>query len=136
MDPLLNFLGGLGLGLATNSIYDLLQAFAKKQIDPQHLPTEVQNRINLHGVTMNAETVISALAQNGYLSIKNSHLYAAQSLIFGSEQGGAVVGNDSSLRTDRTAITMGGGAFMQSQGNAQVRQNSDGTITFHVGTGK
>ena len=136
MDPILNLLSGLGLGLATNSIYDLLKAFANKQINSQRLPNEVQNQINLHGLTMSAETVINALVQNGYLSIENSHLYASKALIFGSQQGGAVVGNSSSLRTDRTAITMGAGAFMQSQGNAQVRQNADGTITFHIGVGK
>lgn len=136
MDPILNLLSGLGLGLATNSIYDLLKAFANKQINPQCLPDEVQNQINLHGLTMSAESVINALAQNGYLSINNSNLHASQSLIFGSQKGQAVVGNNSIMKTDRTAITMGDGAFMQSQGNAQVRQNPDGTITFHIGGDK
>ena len=133
MDPLLNLLSQVGLGLATNAVYDLLKSIAGKQVDQQALATEVQNRIDLHGVTMRAQTVISALAQNGYLSIQGSHIYASQSLIFGSQIGGAIVGHNSSLRTDKTAITAGHSAFIETQGNAQVRQNPDGSISFHVG---
>jgi hypothetical protein len=133
MDPLLNVLSQLGLGLATNGIYDLIKGLAGKSVSAQQVVGEIQNRINMTGVSMRAETVINALAQNGFLSIQQSHLYASQSIIFGSYQGGAVVGNNSSLKTDRTAIEAGTGAFVETQGNAQVRQNPDGSISFHVG---
>ena len=133
MDPLLTILSQLGLGLATNAIYDVLKPVAGKQVDVKALAIEVQNQINVHGVAMRAETVISAIAQNGYLSIQDSNLYAPQSLTFGSHQGAATVGNNSTLTTDKTAITAGRGAFVQTQGQAQVRQNLDGSISFHVG---
>jgi len=87
----------------------------------------------MHGVSMRAETVISSLAQNGFLVIQQSHLHGNLGLTFGSVQGSAVVGNDSTLTTKNTAITAGCGAFLETQGNAQIRQNSDGSISFHVG---
>jgi len=135
MDPLLTLLSQLGLGLATNAIYDLLTSLVGKQVEPQVLTAELQNKINVHGVTMKAENLISALMHNGFLSIQGSHLYASQSIILGSQVGGAVVGHNSSLTTDKTAINAGSGAFVETQGNAQVRQNPDGSITFHTGEG-
>jgi len=133
MDPVLSVLSQLGLGLATNGVYDLIKKLAARPVCEQEFKNEVQNVINLNGVSMRAETVIDALARNGFLTIQQSHLYASQSLNFGSSRGGAIVGNNSSMRTDRTAIEAGAGAFLETQGNAQVRQNPDGSISFDVG---
>lgn len=133
MDPLFDLLGQLGLGLATNAIYDLLKLTARGPADRQHLETQIENQIRLHGVTMKASTVIDAVAQRGFITIQGSHLYAPTALAFGSQVGGSVVGNNSTLRTDKTAITAGAGAQMSTQGNAQVRQNPDGSISFHTG---
>lgn len=133
MDPLLTLLSQLGLGLATNAIYELLKTLGANPVEQQALLTEIQNRINLHGITMRAETVISALNQDGYLSIQGSHLYAPTALVFGSQKGAAVVGNNSTLQTTKTSIFAGSDASMETQGNAQVRQNPDGSISFHTG---
>ncbi len=135
MDPLLTALGQLGLGLATNAIYDLLKGLAGKTVASQQVTKEVQDQINMFGISMRAETVINALAQNGLIVIQQSQLHANQGLTFGSQLGRAIVGNNSTLSTNNTAITAGSGAFMETQGNAQVRQNSDGSISFHVGKG-
>jgi hypothetical protein len=135
MEQLLAVLSQLGLGLATNAVYDLLKGVVGHSVDKSILIQEVQNRINLHGVTMTAETVINALAQNGVLVIVQSKLHANEALTFGSQIGSAVIGNNSVLTTNRSAITAGAGAFMETKGNAQVRQNSDGSISFHVGDG-
>lgn len=135
MDPLLTLLSQLGLGLATNAIYDLLKSKAAAPIEQQQLVSDIQNRINLHGVTMKAETVISALTHNGFLSIQGSHLYAPTGLIFGSRAGAAVAGNNTALQTAKTSIVAGHGASIETQGNAQVRQNPDGSISFHTGEG-
>jgi hypothetical protein len=133
MDPLLALLSQLGLGLSTNAIYDILRSLASKPIEQKALLEEIQNRINLNGVAMRAETVISALTQNGFLSIQGSHLYASNRLVFGSQGGSAVVGNNTTLQTAKTSIVAGHGASIQTQGNAQVRQNPDGSISFHTG---
>lgn len=133
MDPLLAALGQLGLGLAANAVYDLLKGLAGKSVDTQKVTHEIQDRINIYGISMRAETVIEALAKNGFLVIQQSHLHGNQGLVFGSQQGSAIVGNNSALTTNKTAITAGSGAFMETQGNAQVRQNPDGSISFHLG---
>jgi hypothetical protein len=133
MDPVVALLSQLGLGLATNAVYDLLKSLAASPLEQKPLLEEIQNRINLNGVTMRAETVISALTQNGFLSIQGSHLYATNSLVFGSQGGTAVAGNNTTLQTSKTSIVMGQGASIQAQGNAQIRQNADGSISFHTG---
>ena len=133
MDQLLTVLAQLGLGVATNAVYDLLKGFAGKQINPEQVAAEIQNRINMNGVSVRAETVISALAQNGLLVINQSHLHANESLIFGSTQGSAIFGNNSTMTTNKTGISAGAGAFIESNGNAQIRHNPDGSISFHVG---
>lgn len=135
MDPLLNVLGQLGLGVATNAVYDLVKGLVGKNASAQQVAQEIQNRIDMNGVSMRAETVINALVQSGLLVIQQSHLHANQGLAFGSVQGRAIVGNNSALTTNNTAITAGSGAFMETNGNAQVRQNPDGSISFHVGEG-
>ena len=119
--------------MATNAIYDLLKSLAHKPVEQAALAVEIQSRINVTGVVMRAETVISALAQNGYLSLQGSHLFAPTALIFGSQTGGASAGNNTTLQTARTSIVAGSGASIETQGNAQVRQNPDGSISFHTG---
>lgn len=128
-------LAQLGLGLATNAIYDLLKSCAGKEVSAKDVGAAIQNQINLHGVSMNAETVIRALSENGFISIKGSHLHANDSIVFGSVVGGASMGNNSELTTNKTAIHASGDASMNTVGNAQVRQNPDGSISFHTGEG-
>lgn len=94
---------------------------------------ELDNAIRLHGVQANAETVITALATNGFLSVHGSQLHGPDGLTFGSVHGTATAENMSRLSTKNTAIDIGAGAAMQTQGNAQVRQNPDGSIDFRVG---
>lgn len=133
---LLTFLGQLGLGVAANGVYDVLKGLSGKSFTQQELAGVIQNQLTLHGVSMHAQTVVNALAQNGFLSVIGSQLHANQALVFGSQSGAAIFGNNSSLTTSSTAIHAGDGAFITTQGNAQVRQNPDGSISFHVGSGK
>ncbi len=133
MVDLLGLLGNLGLGIASNAIYDLLKDESVSQADKTVLEERLQNIINLKGVTMRAETVIKALAANGFLVIKGSQIHANKDLIFGSVTGSAIAGDGTKMSTDRTSIDAGKDAFVQTNGNAQVRQNSDGSISFHVG---
>ena len=135
MDPLLALLGDLGLGVASNAVYDFLKTKLVKA-EKQQANQELSNILKLHGVNIDAETVISALASKGFISIDSSHIYAKESISFGSVVGSAVAGNNTTLRTDKTAVVMGQGAYIQTQGNAQMRQNKDGSISFHVGQEK
>jgi hypothetical protein len=70
MDSLLNCLSQLGLGLATNALYDLIKNLVGKRVSAQEFTREVQNEMNQHGVFVSAETVVNALTQNGFLSIQ------------------------------------------------------------------
>ncbi len=129
-DSLLSVLSNLGLGLATNAIYDSIKKI-KNDVSKTDLTKEIQQKIELCGVTMRAETIIEALAKNGFLLIRGSRLHANNQLIFGSIYGRASIGDDSFLSTNRTSIEIGKGAI-ETKGNAQIRQNPDGSITFHT----
>jgi hypothetical protein len=132
---IMTVLGQLGLGLATNAIYDLIKGCAGKEVSVKDVEAAIQNQINMHGISMSAETVIRALSEKGFISIKGSHLHANESIIFGSVVGGASMGNNSKLTTNKTAIHASDNASMNTVGNAQVRQNPDGSISFHTGEG-
>lgn len=131
MDPLLNALGNLGLGVATNYIYDVIKRTAGGS--RAQMRAALQNELNLRGVTMSADTVINALVSNGLLTVAESHLYGKQALAFGSVRGGAILGSNSSMGNARSATVVNGNGAVVTQGNAQVRHNPDGSITFHVG---
>lgn len=135
MDPLIGILGEIGVGLASNAVYDYVKTKISGK-EKAEVHQELENIMKLHGVNLQAETVINALASNGLLSIDSSHIYAKESLHFGSISGKAIVGNNSTLKTDKSAVVMGQGAFIQTQGSAQMRQNADGSISFHVGENK
>lgn len=75
--------------------------------------------------------MISALAERGLLSIQGSDLYADEALLFGSQGGSARI-TGSTLKTPRTEIHIGDKASIQTQGNGHIRQNPDGSISFHA----
>ena len=138
MDPILTILSQIGLGVASNAVYDYLKmkfATSGASINRSSLESELQNVITVSGATVRASTVIDALARNGFLVIEGSHLHGPQGLIFGSVQGSTIAGNNTRLSTDKTAIDAGAGAFIKTEGNSQIRQNPDGSISFHVGEG-
>jgi hypothetical protein len=126
-----DILSDLGLGICSSvmgsAIYSKLKSFNGTKED---FAKEIQDVINLNGANIKADTVISALAERGLLSIEGSRLHANDSLLFGSSGGDAVVGNNSALSTDKTSISMGVGAYMKTSGNATIKQNSDGSIEF------
>ena len=121
----------LGMGLLTNSIYDLLRTLAAKGASQSEFRKAVQNCIDVHGASIKAETIISALAEHGILRIDGSRLEANQSLIFGSQGGSARI-TGSTLRTATTMIEVGVQAEIETSGQAQIRQNADGSIGFQV----
>jgi hypothetical protein len=72
MDPLLNALSEQGLGPATKAVYNLLKDLDDRPVGRQEI-RELQSRINMYGVLIRAETVVNALAQNGFVSISFRH---------------------------------------------------------------
>lgn len=69
MDPLFKALSKHGLGQATSGVYELLKGFGEKPLGRPEI-RELQSRINMHGVLVRAETLVSNLAGSGYVSIQ------------------------------------------------------------------
>lgn len=132
MDPIISVLSQLGLGVATNAIYDLVKArlSGPNPVSVEQLKLELQNVINMNGITLRADKLIEALATNGILQITNSHLHASERAVLGSNGGAAVFGHNSQSTTRTTAIQAGPGAWIQFSGNAQIEQAEDGSIIF------
>lgn len=127
--------GQLGIGVTSDAIYDYLKSkFAgRTEITTTELQVALNDYLIIHGVTADASTIMTVLAEKGVISVTQSQLYAPDQLIVGAGPGAAFsVGDQTTTRTDNTAIKAGSGAFM-SGSNAAVRQNPDGSISFHVG---
>jgi len=133
MDPQLSVIfGELGLGMLANSLYDVIKTkFMSRNGSKDDWIKSIQDCIAVHGVSMRAETVISALAQYGVLSISGSDLAADEALLFGSQGGSARI-TDSTLKTPRTEIQVGVNAAIKTEGMGHIRQNADGSISFHT----
>ena len=125
----------LHLGVAANSVSELINTFLSSgdKVNKDDLKNQIEACIKMHNVSVNAETVISALAEKGFIEIKGSHLHANEKLIFGSVDGTAIAKDSTKLTTDRTSIEIGEDAAMQTKGPARVVQNPDGSISFQVG---
>ncbi len=135
MEPM-TILGNLGLGVATNAVYDFLKSRLLSFNPPtaEQLATELQNVIDLTGVKASAATVINALASHGIITIRQSQLHGPQGVIIGAVNGQAFFGDNSVSSTDKTAIHANGiGTGIKIQGTGAVKQNADGSISFHTG---
>ncbi len=133
MDPLHDVLLQFGLGLATNGVYDILKSAIQSRANIASTKKALSNQLRAHGINVEASTIICVLAEKGIITITESHLYAPKAIAFGSQEGETWVGDNSSTVTDKTKIDAGKGAFIHTKGSAQVRQNPDGSISFHVG---
>lgn len=131
MDPI-SILSQLGLGVASNAIFDFLKSRLLSPTPGPQLQAELQNIIDLNGVQMRAETVIEALARNGVIRIVNSSMHANESLSIGAQGGLAIWGDNSVASTDKTAIVAGSGATIRATGNAKVVQHPDGSNYHHL----
>jgi hypothetical protein len=128
---LASILNGLGLGVISNSLYDTLKGLMSRNATTEDCAKAIQDCIVVHGVSMRAETVISALADHGLLRISDSDLIADDALLFGGQGGSARI-TDSTLKTPRTEIQVGANAAIKTEGMGHIRQNADGSISFHT----
>ena len=130
-DPITSALINLGLNIASNAIWDTIKSTLGQP--KQESITALSNFLRMQGVRISAETVIDAFVRDGVLKIEGTSLIAAQEITFGAGPGGTFsFGNNSSSVTSTTQINAGAGAYIVGN-NAQVRQNADGSISFHVG---
>jgi hypothetical protein len=132
MEPI-SILTGLGLGVASNGVYD----FIKKNLGGGKDPTDFEHKLdaylNVQGQTVKASTIIDALAKEGKLVFNNSKLYAPEEIRMGAAAGASFVfGNESTSTTDRSGIVAGKGAWITGS-DAAIVQSPDGSISFLTG---
>ena len=122
-------------GIASSAAYDWLKTrFGSGQHVPREdLERELQGFLDVNGADVRAATVIDMWAAQGFLSIVGSKLYAPDSITMGAGPGASFsFGDGSKSETDKTGITAGAGARITGS-NTAIRQNPDGSISFHVG---
>lgn len=126
----------LGINLSASVIFEFLKSrFGKSLgVEQSTFEHELSSFLKIHGVQAEAATVIKALADSGFLSIKGSELVAPDGILIGAGEGARFsFGEGSASKTTKTAIHANGNARVAGS-NAAVSQNTDGSISFHVGS--
>lgn len=100
------------------------------------LEQELESVISAHGINVKASTIVDFLADKGVIKITNSTIYAPEQISYAAKGGSVFFGGTGKSSTDSTIIsTEGEGSGISIKGNGAVKQNSDGSISFHTGPG-
>jgi len=124
MDPsiLVGVLRDLGVNVSASAIYDFLKEKfgSQSSVKKTALENESSAFLKIHGVTAEAATVIKALADSGFLSIKSSELVARDGILIGAGEGARFsFGDNGASKTAKTAIHANGNARVEGS-NAAV----------------
>ena len=137
MIDLAGVLSNLGLGVGANAIYDAIKNYITSSPDQsrQGLERVLQDAIRVTGQSIRASTIVDVLARSGAIEFHNSSVYAPQQISYVAQNGSRVTfGGTGRSETDKTAIVSSGrNAKIDIEGNGAVRQNADGSISFHTG---
>ncbi len=127
----------LGLDVAGHALYDTIKHYLTSTPAPTQAGLEevLKNSLLLQGTNVQASTVVDVLARNGIISIKGSHIYGPNGVSLASSNGIFSLGDGSTSRTDKTAITTPVGGGIVGTGTSSVVQHEDGSIRFNVGGG-
>jgi hypothetical protein len=130
-------LSNLALGVGANAIYDAIKNYitSSPECSREGLERALQDVIRVSGQTIRAATIVDVLAQSGAIVFKDSSIYAPDQISYVATNGSRVTfGGTGRSETKTTAITSTGrNARMDIEGNGAVRQNPDGSISFHTG---
>ena len=132
---LVGVLQDLGVNISASAIYDFLKEKfgSQSSVEEAVLEKELSAFLKIHGVKAEAATVIKALADSGFLSIKGAELFAPDGILIGAGEGARFsFGENSASKTAKTAIHANGNARVEGS-NAAVIQNADGSISFPIG---
>ncbi len=124
-----------GGSLAASAVHDWVKDhFGEGQrVSRDELERDLQAFLDLNGVKTEAATVINLWAKKGVLKVTGISFYAPDAITMGAGKGAKFsVGDGSTTETDRTKIDIGTGARIEGS-DAAVKQNPDGSVTFHVG---
>ena len=126
-----NVLGDLGLGLASNAVYDIMKVAVNRTVSLDVFRRHVQDTLVANGIKADADNVITVLASKGAIVMNGSHLSAAQGLTWGANGGRAEFGNNGSLSGGGARVVATGNAKMVATGNAQV-VIGNGNLSFRT----
>jgi hypothetical protein len=129
-------LQNFGISVSASAFIEFLKAYfeARKISSTQEFAKCLHSFLKIHGVTVNAATVINAFAERGLLTIQGATLFAPDKITMGASQNATFIfGNDSVSRTNNTAIHAQGNAQIVGS-NAAIVQNPDGSVSFMVGS--
>lgn len=132
MDPVTVYLASIGISVASSAIYDGLKKIIKKD-NPSivDFKEELISLLNIDGAEVYAEKLIEILAQKGDITITGTHIFANDSITMSSSPGRRVeFGNNSISETKKTRIVAGDGAKIILNGDTEIKQDDDGSITF------
>ncbi|MDA1348222.1 MAG: hypothetical protein O3A47_05055 [Chloroflexi bacterium] len=135
LTPILEALQGFGISVSASAFFEFFRNYlrTRKSSDLKEFQDQFENFLSVEGVEVEAGSVIEMLAERGLLAIRNSQLYAPESITLAAGKDGEFrFGFDSESRTDTTAIKARGAAQIRGK-NAAIVQNPDGSISFRVG---
>jgi len=124
----------LGLGVTSSAIYDFCKAYFSKSesVNINSFKEELASFLKIGGAEVAAEKIINFMAVNGDIEIKGSRIYAKSSILYSSEKNTKFSLEGSRSETEKTRIDVGKKAKIEGQGGAGIKQNEDGSISFHV----
>lgn len=135
MVDLAQILRDLGINLSANVIFEFIRSYfqTRQTSTVVEFESSLDSFLQMHGVKIQASTVIGAFAARGLLSIQGSSIYAADRIAIGAGQGAHFLfGDNSTSETAKTKIDAGAGAQIVGS-NAAIVQGPDGSIRFYVG---
>ncbi len=83
-----NLLEGLGAGVASNAVYDILKSALQRKVARSELAKELST-VFLNDADIVAEKFINACLQHGYIRFENTYLHAGDFIHFGNNSGSA-----------------------------------------------
>lgn len=126
-----SLMANFGNGIITNALYDTIKSLIMISNTKEELAKKIDNALHLHNVNVNAESIITLLASNGFITIEGSHIKSNLSITMGSFNNGELLfGNNSKSETNKTSIDAGFNSFIKMSGKAKIVQHEDGSIQF------
>lgn len=126
-----SLMANFGNGIITNALYDTIKSLIMSSNNKEELAKKIDNALHLHNVNVNAESIITLLASNGFITIEGSHIKSNLSITMGSFNNGELLfGNNSKSETNKTSIDAGFNSFIKMSGKAKIVQHEDGSIQF------
>jgi macrodomain Ter protein organizer (MatP/YcbG family) len=128
-----SLMANFGNGIITNALYDTIKSLIMSSNTKEELAKKIDSALHLHNVNVNAESIITLLASNGFITIEGSHIKSNLSITMGSFNNGELLfGNNSKSETNKTSIDTGFNSFIKMSGNAKIVQHEDGSIRFYT----